>query len=295
MSIILKNISGSQSGEGRILSTNPAVEGDLFYWERGLWDQDLVEQIRKARAIILSQTVEGELYSLCRNICHRVFPNYDLRFQWEGKVGDSLLFWTYGVSHPYTMVFPRVETLLGEHPFMGHHRPKLPNYPFVLKAAQGGEGKHTWLIESSADLEQKLLHLKQLEVHGNFGFVVQEYLPGLERDLRVVVIGDQVVSYWRKAEGFLHNVARGAIIDKESSPELQAAGREAVMDLCRRTGINLAGFDLVFPANSRAPVFLEINYTFGRSGLGGTDGFYTSLRQAVDKWLNDSDSGNKGM
>jgi len=295
MPVTLKNISGSQPAEGRIMSAHPAVEGDSFYWERGLWDQALVEQIRKASAIILSQTVERELYSLCRNLCQRVFPNYDLRFQWEGKVGDSLLFWTHGASHPYSMVFPRVETLLGEHPFMGHHPPKLPDYPFVLKAARGGDGKHTWLIENSADLEQKMLHLKKLELHGDFGFVVQEYLPALERDLRVVVIGDQVVSYWRKAEGFLHNVARGGLIDKESDPELQAAGREAVIDLCRRTGINLAGFDLVFPSNSRTPLFLEINYTFGRSGLGGTDGFYASLRQAVDKWLNDVDSGNKAV
>ncbi len=285
MSVTLKNMPGNQPVEGKIFSFHPAIEGDSFYWERGLWDQELAEQIRKARAIILSQTVDGELYSLCRNLCPRIFPNYDLRFQWEGKVGDALLFWTYGAAHPHTMVFPRVETLLGEHPFMDHHAPKLPDYPFVLKGARGGEGKYTWLINKSSDLEKKLLHLKRLELHGNFGFVVQEYFPGLERDLRVVVIGDQVVSYWRKADGFLHNVARGGEIDKESDPELQALGRDAVTDLCHRTGINLAGFDLVFPSGSRAPVFLEINYTFGRTGLGGTDGFYASLRQAVDRWL----------
>jgi ribosomal protein S6--L-glutamate ligase len=280
-----KNMTRFEPPESLILSLHPAIEGNSFYWERGLWSRELVEQISKARAVILSQTVDKELYTLCRELCANVFPNYDLRFQWEGKVGDTLFFWTNGVSHPRSLVFPRVETLLGEHPFMDHSPPKLPDFPFVLKGARGGEGRHIWLIENADDLEKKLLHLKQLELHGNFGFVIQEYLAGLDRDLRVVVIGDQVVSYWRKSEGFLHNVAQGGAIDKESYPELQIIGRDAVMNFCHQTGINLAGFDLVFPSNSKEPVFLEINYTFGRSGLGGTDGFYKMLRQAVDRWL----------
>jgi ribosomal protein S6--L-glutamate ligase len=279
------NMKHIAPAENMILSLHPAIEGEAFYWERGLWSQEMVEQISKARAVIFSQTVDGELYTLCRKLCANVFPNYDLRFQWEGKVGDSLLFWANRVSHPHSLVFPRVETLLGEHPFMDHSPPKLPDFPFVLKGARGGEGKHIWLIESADDLEKKLLHLKQLELQGNFGFVIQEYIAGLERDLRVVVIGDQVVSYWRRSEGFLHNVAQGGVIDKESDPELQTIGRDAVMNLCRCTGINLAGFDLVFPSNSKEPLFLEINYTFGRSGLGNTDGFYKMLRQAVDRWL----------
>jgi ribosomal protein S6--L-glutamate ligase len=273
-----------------ILSLHPAIEGNSFYWERGLWSRELVEQISTARAVILSQTVDKELYTLCRKLCANVFPQYDLRFQWEGKVGDTLLFWTNGVPHPHSMVFPRVETLLGEHPFMDHSPSELPDFPFVLKGARGGEGMHVWLIENAKDLEKKLHHLKQLELQGNFGFVIQEYLVDLDRDLRVVVVGDQIVSYWRKSGGFLHNVAQGGVIDKESDPELQTNGREAVLSLCRQTGINLAGFDLVFPASSKEPLFLEVNYTFGRSGLGGTDGFYKMLRRAVDRWLADIDT-----
>lgn len=278
-------MTNTESAESLILSLHPAIEANSFYWERGLWSRELAEQISRARAVVLSQTVDGELYSLCRKLCANVFPNYELRFQWEGKVGDTLLFWTYGVSHPHSLVFPRVETLVGNHPFMDHSPPELPDFPFVLKGARGGEGKHIWLIESDDDLDRKLLHLKQLELQGNFGFVIQKYIAGLERDLRVVVIGDQVISYWRKSEGFHHNIAQGGEIDKDSDPELQTIGRDAVMNLCRQTGINLAGFDLVFPSNSREPLFLEINYTFGRSGLGGTDGFYKVLRQAVDRWL----------
>ena len=268
-----------------VLSMHPVIGGDTFYWDRGAWDKNLFNAIKKASAVILPQTVEKELYCLCTKICPRVFPNYDLRFQWQGKMGDTLAFWAYGVNHPHTLVFPRVETLLGEHSHMDHTVPELPPYPFVLKGAHSGEGKQVWLLENEAELAEKLQTLLKYELHGSCGFVIQEYIPALDRDLRVVVIGSQVFSYWRRAQGFLHNVARGGEIDTESDQALQEAGREKVRQFCRRSGINLAAFDLVFPAGETEPVFLEINYTFGRTGLGGSERFYTLLQNAVDQWL----------
>ena len=268
-----------------VLSMHPVIGGDTFYWDRGAWDKNLFNAIKKASAVILPQTVEKELYCLCTKICPRVFPNYDLRFQWQGKMGDTLAFWAYGVNHPHTLVFPRVETLLGEHSHMDHTVPELPPYPFVLKGAHSGEGKQVWLLENEAELAEKLQTLLKYELHGSCGFVIQEYIPALDRDLRVVVIGSQVFSYWRRAQGFLHNVARGGEIDTESDQALQEAGREKVRQFCRRSGINLAAFDLVFPAGETEPVFLEINYTFSRTGLGGSEKFYTLLGNAVDQWL----------
>jgi ribosomal protein S6--L-glutamate ligase len=187
------------------------------------------------------------------------------------------------------MVFPRVETLLGEHPDMGLKIPDLPGYPFVVKAARGGEGKQVWLVENEDDLQEILQRLSQYELQGKNGFIIQEYLPGLERDLRVVTIGDRLTSYWRKSAGFYHNKARGGEIDAESDPKLQEAGQEAVKKFCRLSGINLAAFDLVFTGDDIEPCFLEINYTFGRSGLGGSEKFYKMLREEVDRWLNSLD------
>ena len=274
--------------EGKVLSMHPVIEADRFYWDRNVWDKNLFREIQKARAVILPQTVEKELYCLCRRLCPNVFPNYDLRFHWEGKVGDTLAFWSFNIKHPHTLIFPKVETLLGDHPDMDHEVPELPQFPFVLKGARGGEGARVWLIESSKELEERLQTLLQFELQGNSGFIVQEYLPGLERDLRVVVIGSQVVSYWRKAQGFLHNIAQGGEVDAESDPELQEVGREKVREFCQRSGINLAAFDLVFSPGEGEPLFLEINYTFGRTGLGGSENFYSLLRTAVKQWLQGS-------
>jgi ribosomal protein S6--L-glutamate ligase len=268
-----------------IVSMHPIIEGDEFYWDRGVWDKDLFGSLQKAAAIILPQTVERELYYLCKKVCPQVFPNYDLRFLWEGKIGDTFAFWTYGVKHPHTLVFPRVETLLGDHSQMDHPVPDLLQYPFVMKGAHAGEGRQVWLIENETELEEKLQTLLHLELEGIRGFVIQEYLPALDKDLRVVVVGDQVHSYWRKAPTFLHNVVQGGEIDSASDKELQEVGREKVREFCRRSGINLAAFDLVFPAADDEPFFLEINYTFGRTGLGGSERFYTLLHDAVNQWL----------
>ena len=271
------------SSKGIVLSFHPTVPGDRFLWERACLGAEEVELIRQARAVVLPQTVSRQLYFLARHNCPAVFPNYDLRFQWEGKVGDAMLFRTFGVPHPVTRIYPRVETLVQDHPLVGHKVAPL-SYPCVFKANQGGEGRYTWLVRDSSEMERVVQRLKKLELEGCFGFIVQEYVDGVERDLRVVVVGGHLLSYWRVNPGFHKNVARGGMIDSGLDPELQAVGQREVAALCRRTGINLAGFDLVFSKHGQ-PLFLEINYTFGRRGLGGTQGFQEILRHEVDRWL----------
>jgi ribosomal protein S6--L-glutamate ligase len=175
--------------------------------------------------------------------------------------------------------------MLGDHSGMGYH-PRLLDYPFVITGTSGGEGSQIWLIEDAQDLKQVTKKLKHFEMQGLFGFVLQEFIPNLQRDLRVVIIGNHIQSYWRyNTSDFFHNIARGGQIDAKSDPELQAIGRNAVKELCINTGINMAGFDLVFLEGSNIPLFIEINYTFGRTGLGGSDAFYELLENEVNRWL----------
>jgi len=49
----------------------------------------------------------------------------------------------------------------------------------------------------------------------------------------------------------------------------------------------MAGFDLLFSSErkNRTPLFLEINYYFGRRGLGGSERFYEILNTEITKWL----------
>jgi ribosomal protein S6--L-glutamate ligase len=108
-----------------------------------------------------------------------------------------------------------------------------------------------------------------------------------------VVIGENIISYWRLQENletFQANLAKGAVIDTDSDPLLQAKAADAVRDFCKKTGINLAGFDFLFSGHTKAeteadtPLFLEINYFFGRTGLGGSEKFYELLNREIKKW-----------
>ena len=88
---------------------------------------------------------------------------------------------------------------------------------------------------------------------------------------------------------FYHNLSKGAFIDQSSDPDLQLAGRNWARHLSRATGIDLAGIDFLFPLREgqlvERPLFLEINYFFGRSGLGGSKNFYQHLQEASLEWL----------
>ena len=68
---------------------------------------------------------------------------------------------------------------------------------------------------------------------------------------------------------------------------LQKKGKEQGHLLTEKTGINLAAVDFVFSFSLKDPdpLILEINYFFGRRGLGGTENYYRILYRAVQDWL----------
>jgi ribosomal protein S6--L-glutamate ligase len=130
---------------------------------------------------------------------------------------------------------------------------------------------------------------------GQVGFLLQELVPAGGRVLRVTVIGHHIVSYWRThpdPEAFYTNISKGAKIEADSNPDLQAAGVMTTRFFCKKNRIDLAGFDFLFSSLAIAdgvvePLFLEINYFFGRKGLGGSERYYDLLQDAIQKWVDD--------
>ena len=128
------------------------------------------------------------------------------------------------------------------------------------------------------------------ERSGQNGFLIQEFIPTDGRSLRVAVIGSRRLSYWRvpaDSGGFGTALSKGAVIDAKSDPHLQATGIDTANRLCEKTGINLAGIDLIFSEKTEkpSPILLEINYFFGRTGIGGSERFYQIFADEVEKWL----------
>jgi len=245
--------------------------------------------ICQARAVILPQGCGEALYRMCRKHCAHVFPNYDARFDFQGKLCQARLFQEIGATFPQTYSF---ETLSSYYGHYGQDILTCPlGFPCVFKSDWGGEGEGVFLLKSAEALGETLQRAQVSEQSGQKGFLLQEYVLCGGRSLRVVVIGDEFFSYWRVQQDpsqFLTNLKAGAIIDHESGPELQEAGVAVVSDFCSKTGINLAGFDLLFPENDKeaSPFFLEINYFFGRRGLGGSLKYYDLVDRAVRGWLN---------
>ncbi|MBI9074504.1 MAG: hypothetical protein JEZ02_03755 [Desulfatibacillum sp.] len=157
-------------------------------------------------------------------------------------------------------------------------------YPFVLKNDQGGCGFGIFLVANNQDLQHALCFLKKQGGR----FVIQQYVDHGGKDLRVVMVGDQVHTYWRCQETpgeFRNNVGRGASIDPKGDPALTTAGVDCVLKLKRLSGINLAAVDIMFDKKEKKPLISEINFVFGRKGVGGTPAFRKLFETAARDWL----------
>jgi ribosomal protein S6--L-glutamate ligase len=163
----------------------------------------------------------------------------------------------------------------------------------IVKHSTGGEGRLVYVVHNPQEAEEVLSIFYGMEGSGLYGFLVQELVPADQRTLRVVVMHRSFYSYWRvqpETGKVVHNLAQGGEIDHFSDPKLQEQGKNIVQRLCQRTGINLAGIDVIFDCRDKPPkpLLLEINYFFAVQGLGGFDAYHRKLKQAVKKWLQDN-------
>lgn len=272
-----------------ILSFHPCFESDknIICAGRNPNASDL-SAIQQADAVILPQGCRKELFEIARDHCAHVFPNYDVRFRFPGKLGQIDLFQQTGVRYPKTLPFQNLNDYYQKSKNLKNHADL--SYPYVFKFDWGGEGDTVFLIRTVSDLKNQLLKAEQFEKTGLKGFLIQENIPCGNRSLRVAVIGKTVRSYWRipkNKDHFASSVSKGSSIDFQEDPELQKKAIHAAQKLCGITGINLAGFDFLFPSHEEEPLpfFLEINYFFGRRGLGGSEAYYQVLNREIRHWI----------
>ncbi len=273
-----------------ILSFNPVVVTDKNIICAGRDPgPDEEKAIKKARAIILPQGCRQSLYDMATRCCRHVFPNYDTRFGYPGKIGQINLFKKLNLPHPKTITFSSLKEF---HDKTGPlNDVSLFAIPFVFKFDWGGEGDNVFLINSKKSLDEILKKAERYEQTGQHGFLIQEFIPCANQSLRVVCIDQKRIAYWRMQTDpnqFIAAKSKGAVINKDNAPAKQKAGIKLIDMLCKKTGINLAGIDILFPQTQKknAPLLLEINYFFGRSGLGGSERFYELLNREVKNWLN---------
>jgi len=276
-----------------ILSFHPLYTADMNLLCAGR-DPGAAElkAIQKAEAVILPQGCRESLYCLAKDHCAHVFPDYDARFAYPEKIGQTKLFRKKESPHPRTVIYENRVLSTAEYDAVLNTPPF--DLPFVFKFNWGGEGETVFCLDSREAIEKALNKTILYEKSGQYGFLLQEFVPSKGRSLRVVVIHQSYISYWRiqdDVHDFYTNLTKGAKIDPVSDPALQEAAITATRKFCDQTKINLAGFDFLFSETDLAagrvkPLFLEINYFFGRKGLGGSEKYYKILQNEIDDWVN---------
>ncbi|MGM0427226.1 MAG: ATP-grasp domain-containing protein [Thermodesulfobacteriota bacterium] len=274
-----------------ILSFHPCIDADIqmILGDRAL-DSSHLKAIEKAKAVILPQACTQDLYKASIRCAAHVFPCYEARIQYPGKVGQHGLFEKFALRSPRTWCWQGArhfeQTCLPSGPFPH-------DFPFVIKQDLTHEGEGVFFIEDQAHLNEALNHLRAQERSGPSAFISQDYVPCGGNALRAVIVGKEIITYWKRPETpkeVITTISRGAKVDHEWQPELQQKGMVQARILSEKTGINLAAVDFVFPlgAGDPEPLFLEINYYFGRRGLGGTQTYYELLYAAMRDWLEES-------
>lgn len=269
-----------------ILSFNPIITADhqIILGSRKINDGDN-NFIRKADAIILPQSCSEELYLAIKDSSALIFPNYDTRFRYPGKIGQSRLFLEKECPHPGTKAWNSVrefkEICKGSFPH---------EVPFIIKANMSHEAEGIHIIKDHESFKSAMDHMGALEKSGFMGFVSQELVQSGGNVLRVVIMGKELISYWKRPENsdqIITSAVTGARIDQEWRKDLQEKGREGVKSFSENIGINLAAIDIIFPIKAKDPqaLFLEINYYFGRRGLGGLSNYYKMLFRTIREWL----------
>ena len=254
-------------------------------------DSNDLNKIKKARAVILPQGCRESLYRMAAGNCPHVFPDYRTRFEFPGKTGQLELFKKTGVPFPRTQAFRDILSYKHLYPDTSSLAVVFP-FPFVFKFDWGGEGETVFLIRSDSELEDILQKSARFEAAGQKGFMIQEYIDTPPEILRVTVIGGTYLSYWRinkDPDKFTAGLSHGGTIDRDKHPEIQTEAVSMAKDFCQKTGINLAGFDFIFHTgrSRNALLFLEINYFFGRKGIGGSLHFYDLLNEEIRNWILD--------
>jgi len=132
-------------------------------------------------------------------------------------------------------------------------------YPVVLKPVHGSWGRLLARVNDRDAAEALLEHKSTLGgfLHGSV-FYIQEYVDKPGRDIRVMVVGDEVAyAIYRQSPHWITNTARGGEpLPCPITPEIDRLSRAAA----RAVGGGIVAVDLVESADGRLLV-VEVNHT----------------------------------
>ncbi len=131
-------------------------------------------------------------------------------------------------------------------------------YPVVLKPAVGSWGRLLSKVNDRETAEALLAHKTTLGGPGHSVFYIQEYVEKPSRDIRVMVVGEEVLyAIYRRSPHWITNTARGAeALPCPLTPEIA----ELALRAARAVGSGILAVDLLEDADGRLLVS-EVNHT----------------------------------
>ena len=162
------------------------------------------------------------------------------------KLEAARRFAAVGIAHPRTVHRTRLDEVRALEP------------PFVLKPRFGSWGQDVMLCRDAGEVEESLATIGRRSWFRRHGVLIQELVPPLGHDTRVVVARGRVVGAGRReaAPGeWRTNVALGGRFISYSPTEEEAA---LAIDAARAIGAELAGVDLL-PKPEHRSVVIEVN------------------------------------
>jgi ribosomal protein S6--L-glutamate ligase len=218
--------------------------------------------IQEAEKIYYPSVFYADLFDVMGK---RIFPSAHTYRYVQNKIKQTALFKLMGIPHPRT------------HVYYGRQQQRRIRsefaYPFIAKVARGSAlGRGVFLIRNDDQLTAYLA--------ANRAAYIQQYLP-IDRDIRVVVIGTQVVhAYWRVARDgdFRTNVAAGGRVRLEAVPQ---AAKDLALSTAFRCGWDDVGLDIC--CHEERLYVLEANMKYGKAGFraAGID-YYQLMDQLID-------------
>ena len=137
-------------------------------------------------------------------------------------------------------------------------------YPAVLKPAVGSWGRLLAKVNDRDAAEAIVEHKQSMRTPVHNVFYVQEFIDKPGRDIRVIVLGDEVVAgVYRRSDHWITNTARGATTERLAlTPEVVKLAAGAA----RAVGGGMLAVDLIERADGELLV-TEVNHTMEFHGL----------------------------
>jgi len=268
-----------------IVSFHPLIKGKVNSSVAGksVLTSRQLRLIKNADAVILPEICPKFLYYAVQEFQKPCFPDQRIRYECQDKLSQIRFFEVNRIPHPKTLIFPDLHSLMES---TGKNSWEL-GFPFVIKLPWSHEGDGIFVIE---DKDAFTIQLPQIQkkISKDEAVIAQKFVPTKGYVLRVVVFYDKLVPYWKVGKGPIISISKGAKVMRDLFPELKEKGMDSVKEVKSKIRVDLAALDMIFDMERPTlPLWLELNFSFGRRGLGGRRGFYDLLLRAVKTWLQD--------